>query len=316
MKKILSILLALLICTSFTMTAYASAEEEETEKEAVAVDQSVPRLMVTDFKVEGGSLMPNKETEVSITFKNYSNTKYIKNIKLSLDEGNGNITPVGTGSKYVDVIYAGSTYTWKVKLTAAKTAEIGQHAVTVTSEYEDKEYNTYSGSDTIRINVQQTVGLDYSGVKLPVKVTQEDTTTMEISIMNTGKSKIRNCKIDFDIKGLESGGSTYIGEIPAGESASASPNLRVSSTELGDISGTVTISYEDEFGKEYTETEEVTTKIIEKVEIQEEEVPEEKNNKLWWLFLIIGIVCGGTVGAIIPISIQARKQRKEDELRL
>lgn len=310
MKKLITIILAVIMCFGFTLTAYASGEEKETTQDA-----STPRLMVTDFKVEGGSLMPNKKSTVTITLKNYSKTKYIKNIKLSISEESGDIKPVGTGNKFVDIIYAGSTYTWELELTASATAGIGEHEITVSSEYEDKYYGSYSGSDVIRVNVKQTVGLDYSGVQLPVKVYPDDTTTMEIAIMNTGKSNIRNCKIDFDINNIESGGTTFVGEIAAGEQGSASANLRVGK-ELGETEGTVTITYEDEFGKSYTKKQKVNTTVVERPVEPETEEEEQPKYPLWWAFLIGGIVLGGGVGSAIPIAIYSNKQRKQDELRL
>lgn len=308
MKRILSIVFALIMCFGFTLTAYA--EESETPQ-----DTSNPRLMVTDFKVAGGSLKPNKKSKVIIELKNYSRTKYIKNIKLSISEESGDIKPVGTGTKYVDKISANSTYTWTVELTASATAEIGEHAVTVASEYEDKYFGAYTGSDVIRLNVRQSVGLDFSGAQLPVKVYPDDTTTMDIAILNTGKSKIRNCKIDFDIKGLESGGTTYVGEIPAGEQGAASANLRVGK-ELGEAKGTVTITYEDEFGKSYTKEASVSTTIVEKPAEELEDEEKKPKYPLWWAFLLGGAVLGGGIGCAIPISINSYKQRKEDELRL
>ena len=308
MTRLITIILALVMCFGSTTTAYAG-EKEETQ------DASNPRLMVTDYKVEGGSLTPNKKSKVAITLKNYSKTKNIKNIKLSIAEESGDIKPVGTGNKYVGIIYAGSTYTWEVELTASATAQIGEHAITVSSEYEDKYYTVYSGSDVIRVNVKQTVGLDYSGVQLPNKVYADDTTTMEISIMNTGKSNIRNCKIDFDINGLESGGTTFVGEIEAGGQGSASANLRVGK-ELGETKGIVTITYEDEFGKSYTKKQKVNTTIVEKPVEPETEEEEQSKYPLWWAFLFGGLALGGAVGCAIPISIQKSKQRKEDELRL
>ena len=271
--------------------------------------------MVTDFKVDSGSLKPNEKSKVTITLRNYSKTKYIKNIKLSILEESGDIKPVGTGNKFVDIIYAGSTYTWTTELTASKTAQIGEHAITISSEYEDKYFGSYTNSDVIRVNVKQTVGLDYSGVQLPVKVYPDDTTTMEIAIMNTGKSNIRNCKIDFDIKGLESGGTTFVGEIAAGEQGSASANLRVGK-ELGDTEGTVTITYEDEFGKSYTKKQKVNTTVVERPVEPETEEEEQPKYPLWWAFLLGGIVLGGGVGCAIPIAIYNNKQRKQDELRL
>lgn len=310
MKKLITIILAVIMCFGFTLTAYASGEEKETTQDA-----STPRLMVTDFKVNGGSLSPNKKSTVTITLKNYSKTKYIKNIKLSISEESGDIKPVGTGNKFVDVIYAGSTYTWEVELTASATAQIGEHAITISSEYEDKYFGSYSGSDVVRANVKQSVGIDYSGVQLPIKVYPDDTTTMEISIMNTGKSNIRNCKIDFDINNLESGGTAFVGEIEAGQQGSASANLRVGK-ELGDTEGTVTITYEDEFGKSYTKKQKVNTTVVERPVEPVEEEEEQPKYPLWWAFLLGGIALGGAIGSAIPIAINSSKQRKEDEMRL
>ncbi|MBR2957807.1 MAG: hypothetical protein IKC20_06100, partial [Clostridia bacterium] len=43
---------------------------------------------------------------------------------------------------------------------------------------------------------------------------------------------------------------------------------------------------------------------------------EEKQNNLWWLFLLIGLAVGGGLGFGIPHAINSSKQRKEDEKRL
>lgn len=316
MKRLFIALLTLIICLSFCTAAYASGDEQQ-ESPAVTEDMSQPRLMVSEFKIEGGSLTPDKSTEVTIVFKNYSNTKAVKNIKLSISEDSGDIKPVGTGTKYVNAIYAGSTYTWTVKLTSSATAQIGEHAVTVSSEYEDKNFNAYSSSDVIRINVKQRVGFDYSGIQLPKKVYQEDTVTVDFTFMNTGKSTIRNSKIVFDTEGLESGGCVFVGEIATGESATGSANLRVSSDALGNTTGKAVITYEDEFGKEYTKEVDLSTIIEEKIiETASESEQDEKKNPLWWVFTLTGLAVGGGIGCAIPISINSRKQRKEDELRL
>jgi hypothetical protein len=317
MKRITIILLTLVFCFSLAITAYAGDDGESEQVVAeVTQDASQPRLMVNDFSVDGDSLTPNKKSDITITFKNYSKTKAVKNIKLSLTEDTGDIKVVGTGTQYVDYIGAGKTYTWTVKLSAASTAEIGEHAINVLSEYEDKYYSAYSGSDIIRVNVKQSVGLDYSGIQLPVKSYQDDTVTVDFSLLNTGKSKIRNCKVDFDIDSLDSGGTTYIGEIAAGESTSGSTNLLVSNDKLGDVEGTATITYEDEFGKEYSKKIDLSTTIAEKVVVEDTEEEETKTNPQWWAFLIGGIVVGGGIGCAIPISIYSNKQRKEDEMRL
>lgn len=309
MKKFLTFIFAIIIFMSFAVPAFA--EEEET-----TADGSQPRVMLSSYSIEGDSISPDKEKEIEIVIKNYSAKKAVYNIKLSLTEESGDIKAKGTGTKYVKKIGADSTYTWKVPIIASKMAQTGEHKLTLNVEYEDKYYSAYSSTDVISLDVKQTVSLDYDAIQLPAKVTQGNTETISPNLMNTGKSAVRNCKLTFDIDGLESGGVLFIGEIPAGASTAGSANLRVSSEKLGEVKGTVTISYEDEFGKAYSKKAEVSTVIEEKKEVAEEEKKEEKKNPLWWLFLIIGAAAGGALGFGIPAIIRSNKQRKEDEMRL
>ena len=318
MKRFIIILLSIIICFSFTATAYADDEIPEAQPEPeTTMNSSQPRLMVSAYKLTSESVTPAENTTIEITFKNYSNSKAVYNIKLSLLEESGEIKPVGTGTQFVNKIGAGGSYTWKVELNASKTAQIGEHRLSAAAEYEDEYYSAFSSSDTLLVNVMQSVVLDYSGIELPKKVTQDSTVTAEINLMNTGKSPLRNAKVNFDIDGLDSGSVLFIGEIPAGESKGGSANLRVSKDKLGDVSGTATLSYEDEFGNEYSKEINISTKIEEKVETEnKEETKKEQKYPLWWAFLLTGAAVGGIVGFIIPTAINATKKRKEDELRL
>lgn len=316
MKKALIFILTIIICCGFAVYAYAEETDIPSEPETTQ-DVSQPRLMVTSYKIEGGSVSPEKKAELQITMKNHSSTKAVSNIKLSILDETGDIKPDGMGTEYVKIIYAGGTYTWKVPVIVSKKAETGEHHLTVTMEYEDKYYTAYTATDTLSVNVKQTVSMDYDSLQLPSKVNQGDTETISPNIINTGKSTIRNCKIDFNIEGLESGGTLFIGEIPAGESKNGSANLRVGADKLGETKGTATITYEDEFGETYEKTVDLSTNIEEKVEVAEQEqVEEEKKNNLWWLFILIGLAAGGALGFGIPAAVRAKKQRDEDDKRL
>lgn len=320
MKKFLSIILMVLICLSFSITVYADEGDDTASAEPeTTVDASQPRLMVSSYKLDSEYITPDSDSTLEIVFKNYSDTKAISNIKLSLTEESGEIKPSGTGTEYVSRIYAGSSYTWKTKLKASKIAAIGEHRLTVTAEYEDKYYNAYSASDTLLVNVSQSVGLDYSGVVLPRKVTQENTVTMDVNLMNTGKCMVRNSKLNFDIDGLETGSVLFIGEIAAGESKTGSANFRISSDKLGEVKGKATLEYEDEFGNSYSKEIDISTVIEKKPEAKEEAEEEDTFNTKypkWWAFLIAGVAAGGLVGFAVPTAIRSKKQRKEDELRL
>ena len=85
---------------------------------------------------------------------------------------------------------------------------------------------------------------------------------------------------------------------------------------MGEVKGTITVTYEDTFGNEYTLTHDVKTVIEKKVIKAEKKEEEERKNPLWWLFLLGGLVVGGGLGFGIPFAINSRKQRLKDEERL
>lgn len=291
---------------------------EETKEEPTTEDNSTPRFMVTGYELSEKSLSPEKTAVLKVTFKNYSTTKALYNIKFSLTDPSGDILTVGMPTKYLNSVYAGSSYTWEIELKAINTATIGQHDLQITAEYEDKNFGSYSSSDTVRIDVKQSVKLNYSGATLPKKVIQGDTQTVTLELMNTGKSRIYNCTLDFDIEGMQSGGSVFVGNIEPAQSAQGSANLRVDSDSLGEVTGKITITYEDDYGKEYKKTADVSTVVEEKVEqvVTTTEDEKEKKNPLWWLFILIGLAVGGGAGFGIPWLINDKNQRKEDDLRL
>ncbi len=299
--------------SSDTLNVNVKGKTDEETKE----NNSSPRLMVTGYEVENGFISPDSSATLKVTIKNTNPNKAVSNIKLTLSDESGEIKPDGMGTKYVSAISAGGVYTWNVKLNAANTAAANEHKLNLSMEYEDENHSPYSASDTLLVQVRQTASLDYNGAQLPVKVIQGNVTTVTLTLMNTGKSTLYNCMFEFNVEGLNSGGSTFVGTINAGESGSGNANLRVSEEILGEVNGTLTISYEDDYGEKYTKTVDVSTIIEEKVELTDTlNEEEEKQNNLWWLFLLIGLAVGGGLGFGIPHAINSSKQRKEDEKRL
>ena len=298
--------------TQYTSTSQISInvtkkkKAKKAAKKKATQNASRPQLIVTSYSLDGKYVSPSKSANLSVILKNESKDKSIKNLKLTISEEKNDIK-FKRETFFVDEIKPKGTYTLNIELTAAKTAEIGEHKLVLASTYEDKYFTSFESSDNVLINVKQKTALDYDGIILPKKLTQDDTATMEV-----------NAKISFDIDGLETGGVLFIGVIKAGESKTGSANFQVSSSKLGDVKGTATLSYEDDFGKSYCESISLSSTIIKKKAVKSDSDMDKKKSKfsLWWLFLLIGLAIGGGVGAIIPISINLSKKRKEDDLRL
>lgn len=319
MKKLFALVLIFLLCVSVAFPAFADDTDTlETQSQNVSEEEtqnaSQPRLMVSSYDCP--VLTPSEEQTVKIIFKNYSKDKAVYNIKFSALDESGDIRADGVSTKYVDKIKAGGTYEWRLPVTVAKTAASGEHKITVAAEYEDEYYTPFTSSDTLAVTVAQSVGLEYDGVVLPQKVTQGETASITVDFMNTGKSVVRNCCIKFDVDGLQTGGVLFAGEIAAGSNTQCTANFSVSKDKLGEVSGTATISYEDELGNKYSETADLSTVIETPPDDTKKEEEEKSKYPLWWLFLIVGIAAGGAVGFAIPVAVHSRKQRLEDEKRL
>ena len=248
MKKISAILLAFLLCTIAAFPAFAADDyEAPTESETQTEEKqntSQPRFMVTAYDT-GGNITPSGKSTLKVTIKNQSKDKKIQNIKLAASEDSGEIIISGTGTQYLQSVKAGGTYTWNLEITATKAAQAGIHKIAIASEYEDEYGTSYSASDSLPITVSQPAELDFSSAQLPASVYQGDTQTLALNLMNTGKGKISNCKIDFESDSMNSGGTVFIGDIAAGESKSANLNLRIAADKLGNATGTIKIYCEN-----------------------------------------------------------------------
>lgn len=324
MKKIFSgffILIMLFICslpcfaTENSPTAGSETEATVPAKEETTQNMSSVRLIVSDFSVDNDCVIPGKQAKIKITVKNTNSEKAVRNAIFKLTDSERELIPDGTGVQYVK--YFEDSYILETTLSAVNTAKEGRHELTLSAEYEDRYYSSYSFNQALYVNVKQPVSIDYSGIALPVKSQQESTVTISPEIMNTGKGEISNVKIKTEIDGLSSGGTCFIGTIPAGESKSGTVNLQVSNDKLGETAGIVKISYCDCYGKTYSEDINISTNIIKKIEVNQTEKEEKVTDKIpWWVFIAGGIVIGGGIGAAIPIAVYSKKQRKQDEQRL
>ena len=280
---------------------------------------SQPKLMVTAYKLERGYLAAGESTALSVTVRNTSSTQQVKNIKLSFTAESGEIWPEGTGATYCSRIGAGGSYTWTFAVAVLPTAQSRPHPATITMEYEDTRGQAYSASDRIVLQVRQPVRLEYEEPSLPPRVTQGDTVPFTMTLMNLGKSTVYNALLKFEIPGLAGGGSVLVGTIPPGESLAGTTNFRVDAEALGEVTGTLTLSYEDDYGERYEKEIPLSTTIEKKAAAPTPPsgVDKDGDSRLpGWLAWAGGAVL---LAAAAVFAIRWYKQKKameEDEMRL
>lgn len=278
---------------------------------------SQPKLMVERYTLDRSYLGAGESATVTVTLRNTSSLQQVNNIKLTFSAENGEIYPAGTGAVYCRQIAQGSSYTWSFMVTATTTAQSKPHSATITMEYEDSRGSAISASDRIILQVRQPVRLEYEEPSLPIRVTQGDTPPFTMTLMNLGKSAIYNALLKFEIPGLSTGGSVLVGTILPGESQTGRTNFRVGSEPLGEVSGTLILSYEDEYGEYYEKEIPLSTTIEKKVDITTFAETTPASEFPWWIVFAAG---GATLLAIACFFIirwlKQKKARENDEMRL
>lgn len=280
---------------------------------------SQPKLMVEKYVLDRDYIEAGESATVKVTIRNTSSSQDVNNIKISYWEESAEILPAGTGAIYYKQIAKNSSCSWNFKVTATTTAQSKPHPATITMEYEDSSGNAISASDRIILQVRQAVRLSYEEPSLPARVTQGDRPSFSMTLMNLGKSTIYNALLKFEIPGL-SGGSLLIGTIPPGETQTGTTNLRVESEPLGPVTGTLLLSYEDEYGEHYEEKIPLSTIIEEKKEVS---VPKETDTAKtaskfpgWIIWAAAGTLLFALICYFVSNWLKQKKQREEDEMRL
>ena len=303
--------------TLYVVIGDGKSAETEAPQEPAAKPQ--PKLIVEAYTCSAEPLEAGAQATLAVTVKNTSTSQTVKNIMLSFQDESGEILPAATGSVYIERIKKGESAVCGFGIRVAETASARPHVLTVTMEYENSGATAFMSSDTIVLDVTQSIRLEYEQPTLPTKATEGDNVSFSMNIMNLGKSTVYNVLLTFEIPGLNNGGSVLVGNLQSGEAKEAKTNLLVSSIggEYGDTSGTILLSYENEAGERFDREIAVQTRIEKKIaaastQIQQSEEPDE-GLLPWWAWAIGGVVMIGLAMLLVLKKVKGRQQRENDE---
>ena len=215
--------ISLVLCLIFIFSFSAFAEEIP----------STPKLMVTEYSVDSGSINAGSSAKLTVKLTNTHRSIDIKNIKLTFSDPSGELIPDGTGTAYVSKIYSARTYTWELTVKAIDKATDGNHAVTVSAEYETESGGSGSSSDTLNISIkgktEEETKENNSSPRLMVTgyeiengfLSPDGSASLKITIRNTNAEKaVSNIKLSIadesgEIK-PDGMGTKYVFAISAG----------------------------------------------------------------------------------------------------
>ena len=309
-NKIFSIFILVILVTIvlIPVTGYAATEGV------------YPKLIVNDYTVQGDALTPGDTTSITINIHNTNRARSVRNLRLSFEDTTGDILPVKTSSHLCSYIGVNKIYQWEIEVFAVENAKDAPHTINIAMEYEDKRGNQLTAEDTIIIDVVQPVRMEYTEPEFPTRVTQGDTFSFPMTLMNMGKGDIYNALLTFDIEGIASGGSVLVGTLPQGESKEGKTNFRVDKEIEGKISGQILLSYEDSRGRYYETIFPVSTiiepKVVEIYSSEEEESVNENSYPWKTIAICLGVLSLILLCLAIIMFAKGRKIRKEYEMKL
>ena len=193
-------------------------------------------------------LAPGGRGELICTLSNKSPRNALTNVQVTLNEPSGAILPQGTHTLSLESIAPGQQVQVTCPVLLQPDSRPRLHVVSASAQA-----TRFSGAvDTLTraftVSVTQDMRLKLGQVQFPPQAAQGDLLSFELPLMNMGKGTIHNTLLSFSLPGLSQGESVLAGNIEPGGTVQARATLRVGAAPVGEVSGTVDISFEDAEG--------------------------------------------------------------------
>lgn len=296
------------------------AFQTETREEVV----HQPKLILTKNTLVKKKVPAGEKQEFILTFKNSSKQETICNLKINGKAGEDTIT-MENSSFYFEKIKPQETIELTGVLEASPMTEQKSIPLEFSFDYENDKGTAYSSTEIIYVSVLQSVQVIFGGINLPEKVYSLETVSAGVQIQNVGKAPVYNVRVELAVPGLFPTTGVFAGNMEPGDSSEGSMKIYVGNKKMksageeaegeekekyGSVTGIIRLTYEDAFGKTYTQEQEITT-VIQKPQITELKVEEEKKEtNQWWVASLVILF----LLFISSMAVMGRKLKKQREM--
>lgn len=280
---------------------------------------SVPRVIVTGFATEPGTVNAGSNFRLVIHVKNTSSATAVSNMLFDLQapsagteaaaEAPAFLPASGSSTIYLDRIPAGETRDIAIDLNARADLVQKPYSITMTMMYEDGNGQQYEGTSSLAIPVQQAARFEFSDIEIsPSTIQVGEEANITCSLYNTGRTKLYNVKVKFSGDGI-SAKDVFVGNVDSGASGMIDGMLTGESEMPAGTKCKMVVSYEDESGNVSTTEEEFEFEVTPAV--QEDfgvamDVPEEKSVSMTPVVVVLVLVI---VAATAVILIRRKKKK-------
>lgn len=287
---------------------------------STSANPSVPRVIVTGFATDPGTVNAGNNFRLTIHVKNTSSSTAVSNLLFDLQapasgsdsaaEAPAFLPASGASSIFLDKIPAGETRDIAIDLNARADLTQKPYSITVSMQYEDGNANQYESSSSVAIPVQQAARFELSDITLsPADITVGDQSNLTCSIYNTGRTKMYNVKASFSGDGI-SAGDVFVGNLDSGGTGTIDAMLTGESEMLEGTVCKMTISYEDESGNVTTSEEEFSMSVSAEAAVIATDMAEVEVEQQSFPVVpaVVGIIA---VAAVITVVVILRRKKKK-----
>ena len=296
-----------------------SVKVNQLETSAPSNNQNLtPQLLISKFSFGGAEVNGGEVFSLSFTVKNNSSSIKVQNVIVKLSGGEAFVVADGTDTVSVDSIGAkgAATITKAFKCQNNIPSGIYPISASISYEYFDGGEKASGSADLVMsIPTAQPDRVSFEGITLAdQKVTQGQENDCGFQIINSGQTRLSNCKVVLVDDNNTVIASAYIGNIEAGTQFSSNYTLPVTFNSLGEKQVVLVLEYENEDGeKKSTQTDfkltvEEEFNPFEDIENGEDDIVTPTASPI--KVAVISIVALlGTVAAIIIIVKVVKKKK-------
>lgn len=295
-----------------------------------ASDGSVPRVIVTGFDTDPGTVKAGDDFRLTIHLKNTSKKTAVQNMLFDLQapasgaddaaEAPAFLPTSGSSSIYLEGIPAGGTKDISIELNSRADLIQKPYSITMSMLYENKNAEQFESQSSLAIPVTQEARFEFSNIEImPDTVEAGEEANITCSIYNLGRVKMYNVKVGFEGEAIE-GQELFLGNLESGATGMVDGIVTALTESYEENNCSLVLTYEDDAGN-VTETKQEFTMAVTPpqddmsmgadIPVMDEE--ETGGHTGLIIGVIAVIVLGGGVAAVLIFRHRKKKSDRQEE---
>lgn len=279
-------------------------------------DELTPRIILDNYDYGGGSVTAGIPFAITLTFMNTSESKAVRNIKISLNSDGQVFSPVGnSNSFYIAKLDAQIKIQKTLNFKPKANAENQTYNINADIDFQDSKGTKLTEKEVISIPVSQQLKFVLASVDVPPEIGLETPQAISVNYHNEGKALIRNLSLrvegDFEVKD----GDQYLGNLESGKNDYG--DITIIPHKTGKLSGKVIMGFDDDSGKHYQQSKDFQLQVVKQAAPMPEgpPLPVEEKTPLWkkWPYAAGAAALVLLTAFIIYKKRQHRKEEVEFE---